>query len=289
MQEHPITGAIGAEVTGLDLAQPISADLAEALRDALARRLVLMFRDQRLDLAAQKRLSEVFGDLAVNPYVTGMPEEPAAIRVLKEADDASGVFGGDWHADMSFLPEPPAGSVLRAVQIPPFGGDTLFANQQAAWDALSPGLRDLLSGRDGVRDAVHVGKPHGVRWAPPPQVQSRGAIQMVRGDPKADEERRHPAVLRAPRSGREALFLNPIYVTRLDGLSEAESAPILEAIRVHSTRPEFCCRLRWSPDAVVIWDNFATLHYAVNDYAGFRREMIRIAFQGAAMAHRRVR
>ena len=166
--------------------------------------------------------------------------------------------------------------MLRAVEIPPYGGDTLFANQQAAWETLSPGLRDLLE----TRRAAHVGKPHGVRWAPPVETQSRGAIRMVRGDPAADEERLHPAVVRCPRSGRPALYLNPIYVTRLDGLSETESAPILAAVKEHATRPEFCCRLRWSDGAVAIWDNFATLHYAVNDYAGFRREMVRTAFLG---------
>ncbi|MEO1328623.1 MAG: TauD/TfdA family dioxygenase [Pseudomonadota bacterium] len=284
MRALKITGTIGAEIEGLDLAQPISPDLAEALRDALSRHLVLMVRGQRLDLAAHKRLTAVFGPLATNPYVTGLPEDPGVIRVLKEADDRSGVFGGDWHSDMSFLAEPPGGSVLRAVEIPPYGGDTLFANAQAAWETLSPGLRDLLAGRE----AAHVGKPHGVRWAPPMATRSRGAIQMVRGDPAADEERWHPAVVRDPGSGREALYLNPIYVTRLEGLSEEESAPILEVVRRHTIRPEFCCRLRWSEGAVAIWDNFATLHYAVNDYAGFRREMIRTAFQGPPIAERRI-
>ncbi|MEL6318201.1 MAG: TauD/TfdA family dioxygenase, partial [Pseudomonadota bacterium] len=150
MRALKITGTIGAEIEGLDLAQPISPDLAEALRDALSRHLVLMVRGQRLDLAAHKRLTAVFGPLATNPYVTGLPEDPGVIRVLKEADDRSGVFGGDWHSDMSFLAEPPGGSVLRAVEIPPYGGDTLFANAQAAWETLSPGLRDLLAGREAA-------------------------------------------------------------------------------------------------------------------------------------------
>ncbi len=284
MELHPVTGAIGAEVTGVDLRRKISADLASALRGALARHLVLVIRDQHLDIPAQKRLTAVFGAPMRLPYIVPMAEEPEVIRVLKEADDRSGVFGGDWHSDMSFVAEPPAGSILNAVEVPPYGGDTLFANQAAAWEALSPGLRDLLDGRD----AIHVGKPYGVKWAPPADEQSRGATRMVRGDPEADRERHHPAVLTDPETGRRALYLNPIYVTRLDGMTEAESRPILETLRVHATRPDFSMRLRWTPGTVTVWDNFATLHFAVNDYAGFRREMWRTTFAGQPMtAYRR--
>lgn len=280
MEFHPITGLTGAEVTGIDLHQPISDDLAHELREALARHLVLVFRDQHLDRAAQKRLTTAFGQPMRLPYIVPMADDPEVIRVIKEADDRSGVFGGDWHSDMSFVEEPPSGSILNALEIPPYGGDTLFANQAAAWDALSPALRDLLDGRD----AIHVGKPYGVRWAPPLEEQSRGAIKMSRGDPTADQERRHPAVLTHPVSGRRSLYLNPTYVTRLDGMTEAESAPVLEVLRQHATRPEFCLRLRWTAGTVTVWDNFSTLHFAVNDYAGFRRELLRTTFRTGAIA-----
>jgi len=280
MQEDPITGTIGAEISGIDLKAPISTDLGEALRDALSRRLVLVFRDQHLDIAAQKHLTGVFGAPVELPYIVPMADDPQVVRVLKEADDNSGTFGGDWHSDMSFVAEPPAGSVLNALDLPPFGGDTLFANQVLAWEQLSPGLRDLLDGRD----AVHVGKPYGVKWAPPVETQSRGAIKMTRMDPEADRERFHPAVLTDPATGRRSLYLNPTYVTRLDGMTEAESRPLIDALRNHATRPEFCMRLRWSPGTVVVWDNFATLHYAVNDYAGHRRELLRTTFAGRPIA-----
>jgi len=279
LELHPITGTIGAEVTGIALGADLEP-LAAALREALHRHLVLVFRGQEIDLAAQKRLTAVFGPAQTNPYVTSMEGDEEVIRVVKEADDRSGVFGGDWHSDMSFMAEPPAGSVLRAVEIPPYGGDTLFASQVAAWDALSPAFKTLLDGRD----AVHVGKPYGVRWAPPAEEQSRGAIQMVRGDPEADRERFHPAVLTHPETGRRSLYLNPIYVTRLDGMTEAESRPVLETLKAHAIRPEFCCRLRWSSGMVVVWDNYATLHFAVNDYAGFRRELTRTTFGGRPIA-----
>jgi len=280
LQCHPITGTIGAEVEHVDLADPIPAGLGAELRALLARHLVLVFRDQHLDLAAQKRLTAVFGTPMQLPYIEPMAGEPEVVRVLKEAQDRSGVFGGDWHSDLSFLAEPPAGSVLNAIELPPYGGDTLFASQAAAWEALSPGLRDLLD----RRDAIHVGKPYGVKWAPPVEEQSCGAIRMVRGDPEADRERYHPAVLTNPGTGRRSLYLNPIYVTRLDGMSEAESRPLLDTLKAHATRPEFCMRLRWTPGTVAVWDNYATLHFAVNDYAGFRREMWRTTFRTRAFA-----
>ncbi|MGF1551866.1 MAG: TauD/TfdA dioxygenase family protein [Paracoccaceae bacterium] len=276
MDVHRISGFIGAEIAGIDLRGAIDEALAADLRAALDEHHVLILRDQHLDLAAQKRLTAVFGPLARLPYVEPMPGEPEVVRVLREAGETGGVFGGDWHADFSFLERPPAGSVLTAHALPPYGGDTLWTSGAAAWETLPEPWRVLLDGRD----AIHVGKPYGVRFAPPEREQARGAIRMTRGDPEADRERRHPAVVAHPRTGRRALYLNPIYVTRLDGLTEAESRPVLEAVRQHMIRPEFGMRLRWSPGTVAIWDNLMTLHYATNDYAGHRRLMVRTTFDG---------
>lgn len=280
LEISPVTGAIGAEVNGVDLRHPISEQLAQTLRALLARYQAIFFRDQYLDIEQQKILTAAFGPSMALPYVKPMDEEPAVIRVYRSADETGGVFGGDWHTDFSFLECPPAGSVLNAVTIPPFGGDTMWASQAAAWDALPPPLQDLLSGRD----AIHVGKPYGVKWAPPLAEQTgggkRAGIVMARGDPSADEEQRHPAVLRHPLTGRKMLFLNPTYVTRLDGLSEAESRPLLDQIQLHATRPEFCCRYRWAAGTIAVWDNLSTQHYAVNDYTGHERLMTRTTFHG---------
>jgi taurine dioxygenase len=275
MKEHPITGGVAAELSGIDLKQPISDDLAEALRDSLARNLVLVIRDQFLDVDQHRRLAEVFGPPAINPYAPGKGDHPEMTSVIKEASERTGVFGGGWHSDLTFLEKPPGGSVLCAIQIPPYGGDTLYASQQAAWDALPEPLKQLLDGRD----AIHVGKPYGVKWAPPVEEQSmKGSTK--RNDPEADKERFHPAVLTHPVTGRKGLYINETYTMRLDGLSEADSAPILRQIFQHSTLPEFCCRLRWSPGMVTIWDNYSTQHYAINDYHGHRREMRRTTFEG---------
>lgn len=279
--ERPVTGYIGAEIEGVDLTQTISRDLAESLCEALARHQVIFFRDQRLTIDQQKTLTLAFGPLARLPYVEPLDDDPDVIRVAKSADEAGGVFGGDWHTDFSFLEAPPAGSLLNAVEVPAVGGDTIWASQTAAWEALSPALQDLLLGRR----AIHVGKPYGVKWAPPVETRAGASMKMARGDPSADEERGHPAVLRHPVTGRQMLFLNPTYVTRLEGMTEEESRPLLAAIHAHVTRPEFCCRFRWTPGTLAIWDNLATQHYAVNDYQGRARLMYRTAFQGPVPAN----
>ena len=279
MQIARITGAFGAEITGPDLNAPIGPDLAGALRAALAEHLVLVLPEQHLDLAAQRRLTQVFGPPEVNPYAPGPPEAPEMTRVVREAGETTGVFGGGWHTDLSFLDHPPGGSVLAAIDVPPFGGDTMFASQQAAWDSLPAPFKTLL---EHARVA-HVGKPYGIKWAPPPEEQAmKGATR--RGDPDADRERWHPAVLTHPVTGRKGLYLNPTYALRIEGLSEAESAPILAQIQAHATLPEHTLRLRWHTGMVAIWDNFSTQHYAIDDYRGQRREMRRTVFRGRPLS-----
>ncbi len=273
-----LTGNIGAEISGIDLTQPVSHDDAITLRDMLAQHQVMFFRDQHLNLQQQKALTAVFGPALQLPYVKPMKEEPEIIRVYKGADEKGGVFGGDWHSDFSFLELPPSGSVLNAHTLPPYGGDTLWASQTAAWDTLPKPLQQLLLGRD----AIHVGKPYGVKWAPPLKERSGSGISMSRGDPTADQEQKHPAVLQNPVTGRRMLYLNPTYVTRLDGLSEAESAALLNQIQRHVTRPEFCIRFSWTPGTIAVWDNLATQHYAVNDYCGYERLMYRTTFAGSS-------
>jgi len=271
----PITGSIGAHVTGINLREPISPELKADLRTALDQHLVLAIPDQHLEAHHQMDFCRVFGIPIVNPYAPGQDPQPELTHIIKEANDRAGVFGGGWHTDLSFLETPPSGSILCALEVPPFGGDTLFSNQQAAWDALSAPLRELLI----ERKIAHVGKPYGIKWAPPLEEQSmRGASR--RNDPDADRERLHPAVLTHPVTKRRSLYLNPTYALRLEDMSETDSRPILDALFQHTTLPEFCCRLRWSRGMVTIWDNFSTQHYAVNDYFGYRREMRRVSFSG---------
>jgi taurine dioxygenase len=273
---RPIAGALGAEIVGLDLARPLGNEAAAMLDRAFAEHLVLVFRGQRLSPDGLKSFSRRFGPLSQVPYVRPLDEHPEIIAVLKEADERGiSVFGGAWHSDFSFLPEPPLGSALYALEVPAHGGDTLFANQYAAYETLSPGLRRLL---DGLK-AVHTGAPYGTRGIDPALKTSR-SIVIERHRPEADAEVAHPVVRTHPVTGRKALFVNSIYTTRFVDMTEAESRPLLDFLFAHATRPEFTCRLHWTPGMLALWDNRCTQHYAINDYDGSRRLMHRTTIAG---------
>lgn len=276
MQVIPVTPAIGAEVVDCDVASMSEADFTD-LQVAWRRHKVLFIRDQRLDMPALVAFSGRFGELMRLPYIRPLPDHPDVIGVIKAADEVGmGVFGGDWHSDFSFLPAPPAASLLYSVEIPPLGGDTLWANLSLAWESMDPDDRALL--RDAV--AIHTGKPYGVSHAPSAADQFRGSIGIERNNVEADRETRHPAVRLHPDTGEEALFVNPTYTTRIEGLEPSTSDALMERVYRHCTRPEFCCRWRWRPGVLAIWDNRSTMHYAVNDYDGYRREMYRTTTRG---------
>lgn len=271
-----LTGFIGAEVSGLDLSLPIEDETANILRESLNQHHIIVIRNQNLTLPQQKKLTEVFGEIMQLPYISPMPEDKDVIAVLKEAHEHNtGVFGGDWHSDFSFLENPPAGSILNAIEIPIVGGDTVWANQAKAYRTLPDHLLSIVNGRR----AVHVGKPYGVKHAPPLEQRANSSIKMTRGDPDADRETYHPAVITEPETGEQALFLNPIYTTQFEGMTEEESRPYLEAIYKHATRPDFSYRHRWKAEDVVVWNNRTTLHYATNDYDGERRMLCRTTFR----------
>jgi taurine dioxygenase len=196
--------------------------------------------------------------------------------VLKEADERKiSTFGNAWHSDFSFLEEPPLGSILYAREVPSHGGDTLFANMYEAYEALSEGMKRMLL---GLR-AMHSGKPYGQGGLPKDLKTSR-SIGIERNNPEADRETAHPVVRLHPESGRKALFVNAIYTTRFEDMSEAESRPLLDFLFEHVQRPEFACRFRWAEGSLAVWDNRCTLHYAVNDYDGSRRLMHRTTVAG---------
>jgi taurine dioxygenase len=274
MRIEPVAGGLGAEISGADLTR-LDDDAFAQIRRAFTDRLVLFFRDQSIDPEQQVALTRRFGPVLRVPYVAHLPQHPDVIAVLKEADERQiSTFGNAWHSDFSFLEEPPAGSLLYAREVPAYGGDTLWSNMYTAYETLSDGMRRLL---DGLK-AVHTGKPYGKEGG----VGIRGSrsIQITRGDPAADRETAHPVVRTHPQSGRKALFVNAIYTARFEGMTEAESRPLLDFLFEHATRPEFTCRFRWSPGALAIWDNRCTLHYAVNDYDGNRRLLHRTTFAG---------
>ncbi|MEM7216009.1 MAG: TauD/TfdA family dioxygenase [Pseudomonadota bacterium] len=281
MKLKKLTGLMGAEITGFDAKVDISDEDAKLLRNALSVHQMIVLRQQFLTIEEQKALTIKFGPLMRLPYVKPTKNDPEVIAVLKEAHETNtGVFGGEWHSDFSFLENPPAGSVLNAVEVPEVGGDTVWASQVSAYASLPADLKEIVENRK----AVHIGKPYGVKHAPKKEAQANASIEMTRGDPAADREILHPAVITEPETGRQALFLNPIYTTRFEDMSEEESRPILDAIYKHCTRPDFSCRLKWQAGDVAIWDNRMSLHYATNDYDGVRRLLYRTTFSAAPPA-----
>jgi taurine dioxygenase len=273
---RPVAGSLGAEVAGVDLARPLGNSVAAEIRRAFVEHLVLFFRDQELTPEQHLTVSRLFGPLSRVPYVRHMADYPDIIAVLKEAEERKiSTFGNAWHSDFSFLPEPPLGSVLYGREVPSHGGDTLWSNMYEAYEALSDGMKRLLG---GLR-AMHSGRPYGVGGVPKDLKTSR-SIEMERNNPEADRELAHPVVRLHPESGRKALFVNSIYTTRFEDMTEAESRPLLDYLFEHCIRPEFTCRFRWAPGSLAIWDNRCTLHYAVNDYDGQRRLMHRTTIAG---------
>lgn len=277
IEVRPVAGALGAEIGGVDLSRPLDNAASAAIRRAFRDHLVLFFRGQRLTPEQQMDFTRLFGKLAVTPFVRPMEGYPYIVKVLKEAEERGiSTFGNAWHSDFTSEPEPPLGSVLYALETPDHGGDTMFANMCAAYDALSPGMKRML---DGAK-AVHVGKPYGTKYGPPKTMKTSASIEIERNRPEADREVAHPVVRTHPATGRKALYVNPIYTLRFADMTEEESRPVLEYLYEHAVRPEFTCRFRWTRGALALWDNRCTLHYAINDYDGSRRLMLRTMIAG---------
>jgi taurine dioxygenase len=285
MDIAPLTGLIGAEVRGVDVAkaleQPGVDDLVADLSAALDDHLVLVIPEQALSPEAQVELSHHFGPPAETPFVGTMPEHPEVIRVVKEADEGAAFnFGGAWHSDFSFLARPPSYTLLHAVDVPAAGGDTVFTSMVAALEHLPPDLRGVVDAPAAV--GVHTAKD---AYSPKVQALHDGLGSMdIRTDESANETRTHPLVCTHPTSGKPVLFFNQTYVRALAGVEVDNVSATLHRLHDHSTDHRFTVRHRWRNGDLVIWDNRATQHLAVNDYAGSRRELHRTTVEGTVPA-----
>ena len=267
---RPIAGAIGAEIHGFDLAGPLDdADIA-TIRRALLHHLVVFFHNQTLSPAQLAGFGRRFGTLARYPFVEGLPGQPEVIEVKKLEHERHN-FGGIWHTDTSYLDEPPMGSMLHALEVPPVGGDTLFANMYMAYDTLSEGMKNLLGGLRGVSSSAKadVTRTREDRIASSPGAAARTVFEAV-----------HPVVRIHPETGCQALYVNIAHTVRFDGMTEEESAPLLRFLFEHQVKPEFTCRFRWRAGSLAFWDNRAAQHNPINDYHGYRRVMHRITIAG---------
>ena len=262
------SGALGAEISCVDLSGALADETIAALRQALVEHQVIFFRDQDLTPGQQVAFGARFGPLNIHPYVTGMAGQPEVMEIIKEPSDKIN-FGGGWHSDMSFLETPAIGSILYAVALPDWGGDTLFASQAAAFEALSPGMQATLEGLNAIHSAEREYAPTG------PSAQKRESMKIADAEGLAGRFS-HPIVKVHPETGRKALYINPAFTMNIEGWSRRESKPLLDYLFEHSRKEAFTCRLAWRPGTVAFWDNRSVWHYALNDYPGQRRHMRRV-------------
>lgn len=271
MKVVPIAGALGAEITGVDLGTNLSDAVIAEIRSALLDFGVVFFRDQSFDAEAHKSLARRFGEIFVHPFfVPG--DDPEIVNIVREPTDTS-IVGQDWHADTQMVAEPPMGAILYAADVPDYGGDTLFANQYLAYDALSDGMKRMLEGLRAVNsDRLVAGPSHG---------RSDNRTTKARTDTDWRETiNLHPVVRTHPETGRKALFVNHSYSVGLENMREAESRPLLDWLMDWGHRPEFTCRFRWRKGSVAFWDNRCTKHLAIDDSHRVKRVMRRVQIAG---------
>lgn len=270
IQVFPIAGALGAEIRGVDLARDPGPEALAEIRAAWLRHLVVFFRDQALTPEQFLAFARRLGTPVEYPFVKGLAGHPEIIEV-KKLEHETVNFGGIWHTDTAYLEQPPMATLLLAREVPPYGGDTEFASLYAAWEALSPGLQRLLEGLAAVNSSAKADV-------------TRTREDRIRSDGREEARREftaeHPVARTHPETGRKALYVNVAHTVRFTGMTEEESAPLLDFLYRHQVRAEFTCRFSWKPGSLALWDNRCTLHNPVNDYHGHRRVMHRITLGG---------
>ena len=265
---HPVSGALGAEIKGVDISIPLEAEVVSKIRDALLKHLVIFFQNQVITPRQQLNFAEQFGIPMEYPQLKGLPDCPLVTEVIKLEHETLN-FGGVWHSDTTYLQQPPMASLLYAIEIPPYGGDTLFSNQYMAYETLSDGLKKTLSELVAVNTS------------------SKPEVSMTREDRMREAgmelnilSASHPAVRTHPETGNKALFVNKAHTTHFKDWTESESKSLLEFLFQHQVRTEFTCRFRWEKNSLAFWDNRCVQHHPVNDYQGFRRIMHRVTIAG---------
>jgi taurine dioxygenase len=270
IQTRRVSGAVGAEISGIDLAAGVSDATIAAIRQAWLEHGVLFFRNQPLEPGAFQAFAERFGEVVEYPFVKGIEGHPLIIPVLKLAHEKVN-FGGIWHTDTAYLDVPPMASMLIARELPPFGGDTLFASGYAAFEALTPAMQRMLEGLTGVNASAKAD----VTRTREDRIKDGPAAA-----PRKDLVAEHPVVRTHPETGRKALYVNFGHTMRFAGMTEEESRPLLEFLFAHQVKPEFTCRFTWKVGDIAFWDNRCVLHNPVNDYHGYKRSMHRVTLKG---------
>ncbi len=266
---EPIAGALGAEISGAALAQPLDPETVDAIRAALLEHLVVFFRDQAITPAQQLHFAGYFGTPDVYPMIPGLDGFPQITEVRKLEHETVN-FGGLWHSDTVYLQRPPMATLLLAVEVPAAGGDTLWANQYLAYETLSPALRTTLESLRAVNSSAKADASR----------TREDRLRAQHSESAGERQAVHPVVRKHPETGRKALFVNYGHTVRFEGWTEEESRPLLEFLFRHQTRAELTCRFRWRPGSIAFWDNRCTQHNPINDYQGQRRLMHRVILAG---------
>ena len=268
IEVQPLAGALGAEIVGVDMARELDEEVVGEVRQAFLDHLVIFLRDQKVTPQQQVAFAKRFGEPMEYPQLRGLPEAPLITPVVKLEHERNN-FGGIWHSDTTYLPDPPMGSMLLALEVPPYGGDTMFANQYLAYEQLSDGLKKTLDGLVGVSSSAKAE----VSKTREDQMKAAGAaLKVLTGE--------HPIVRTHPETGRKALYTSDAHTASIRGWTEKESLPLLKFLWEHQTKPEFTCRFRWQPGSLAFWDNRCAMHNPINDYHGFRRVMHRVTLKG---------
>jgi taurine dioxygenase len=282
---QPVAGALGAAISGVDLAQ-IDDETFDEIVTAWKEHLVIFFRDQRLSPDQQIAFSKRFGEIHYHPFIKGMDEHPEILELIKE-ENATKTFGSTWHTDQMFNPKPAKATILYAKETPDVGGDTMFANGYLAYETLSDGMKALcdtlktwnVGDRDKLQagDTGNPGVARGERYKNNPAM----AAKVLQPPKEQQTETAHPLVRTHPETGRKALYIGN-HTQNLEGFDPKEAKPILDYLKAHAVQPELTCRFAWQPRSLAIWDNRCTQHKALNDYPGKRRRMHRITIAGDA-------
>ena len=269
-----IAGALGAEISGIDLSQDITDDLAKKIRRVFLDNGVIFIKNQSLTSQQFLNFAKKMGEPVEYPFVKGLEGFPEIIEV-KKLEHEKHNFGGVWHSDTTYLDCPPMGSMLLSKEIPPYGGDTLFACQYAAYEALSGTMQRMLDGLKGISSSskADVSKTREDR------IKSDGNEYAPKSFTNS-----HPLIRTHPETGRKALYVNVAHTIGIEGLTDAESAPLLSFLFEHQVKPEFTCRWVWEPNCLAFWDNRCTQHNPINDYHGFKRILHRITLEGTKPA-----
>ena len=269
----PISAALGAQIDGIDLTQPLNAEQRDAIEQALLKHQVIFFKKQSITPQQQARFAANFGDLHIHPIYPNVPEQPEVLVLDTAVTDVRD--NAVWHTDVTFLATPAMGAVLSAKQLPAFGGDTLWASGIAAFEGLSKPLQALLDGLTATHDFTKSFPLE--RFGSTPEDFARWDQTRKNNPPLS-----HPVIRTHPVSGRKSLFVNEGFTTRINELSALESEAILKLLFAHATRPEYTIRWRWEENDVAFWDNRVTQHFAVDDYRPNRRVMHRATIFGDA-------